>query len=59
MSDNYSHDIDVTDPGEPDYQAHFDKPIVIPDYEEWSQQLQPSIHELDEIGEYYEHQRPF
>ncbi len=51
MSDQYNHGIDVTSEQEPDYQSHFDKPVIIPDYEVWSQQQETSIEEKEA---YYE-----
>lgn len=62
MSDNYSHNIDATDNQEvlpPEYQQHLDKQLRVPDYEKWLDGVQPGIRELDEMGEEYEHQRPF
>lgn len=52
MSDQYSQ-IDVSDPREPDYMTHFDKPIVIPCYERWSKGTEPTIEQLDEEAAYY------
>jgi hypothetical protein len=53
MSNEYQdkHLLDVTSSQEPDHQSHFDKPIVIPDYELWSEQTETRIEEKEA---YYE-----
>ena len=52
MSDKYSHGLDVTDPREPDHEAHFgdinDRTIPLPDYEAFIKERETNNKQLPE-----------
>ena len=52
------HLLDVSSNNEPDYETHFTMRRDS-DYERLIEGMEPSIHELDEMGAEYEHKRPF